>query len=181
MLVWDVAGAAAKKPSPGSRDVEKAWQSLATEDATIAYEAIRTLAASPDAVVKLLALHLKPAAPLDAKRIDVCLRDLDSDNFAIRDRATRELERFGEQAVPALERFLAGKPSLEARRRVERVLEKIRAQIPQGERLRQIRALEALERIGDDDARRLLEALAKGSDDAPLTRDAKASLARMRD
>jgi WD40 repeat protein len=177
LLVWDIAGKIAKQPPRKAGDVERAWRDLLGDDAKAAYEAIRVLSASPDAAIKLLARNLKPA-PIDKKGIDAWLRDLDSDDFAARERATRELERLGEQAVPALERFLAGKPSLEARRRVELLLEKSHGPTP--EHLRQIRALEALERIGDDDARRLLEALAKGTADTWLTRDAKASLERIR-
>src|SRR5207248_203417 len=94
------------------------------DDARAAYEAIRALASSPDGAVGLLARHLKPAAPIDAKRIDACLRDLDSDEFEARQRATRDLEQMGDQVVPALERCLAGRPSLEVRKRVERILQK---------------------------------------------------------
>jgi WD40 repeat protein len=179
LLVWDIAAMAAKQPSSKAGDVERAWRALLGDDAKAAYEAIRVLSASPGDAVKLLAQHLKPAAPIDTKGIDAWLRDLDSDDFAVRERATRELERLGEQAVPALERFLTGKPSLEARRRVERVVGKSSDRTR--EHLRRIRALEALERIGNDDARRLLEALAKGATDAWLTREARASLGRMRD
>ncbi len=158
--------------------METAWRTLLGGDAKAAYEAIRALASSPDAAVQLLARHLKPAVPIDAKRIDACLRDLDSDKFAVREQATRDLKQLGDQAAPVLERFLAGSPTPEARRRVELVLEKALVQEPQ--RLRQIRALEALEWMGSDGARRLLETLAKGAPDARLTRDAKAALARLR-
>ncbi|HWG45640.1 MAG TPA: sigma-70 family RNA polymerase sigma factor [Gemmataceae bacterium] len=178
MLVWDIAGIAAKKPRPKAGDVDRAWQALAGDDAKAAYEAIRVLAASPDAAVKLLARHLKPVARIDTKRIEEFLRDLDSPVFADRERATTNLEQLGEQAVPGLKQFFANKPSLEARRRVEQILEKALSQNPQ--RLRQNRALEALEWMGGDSARRLIEALAKGAPNVRLTRDARAALGRMR-
>ena len=158
--------------------VEPSWRTLLGDDARAAYEAIRALASSGEGAVRLLARHLEPAAAIDAKRIDACLRDLDSDEFEVRKRATRDLEQLGDQVVPALERCLAGRPSLEVRKRVEQVLEKALAPNPQ--RLRQSRALEALERMGGDGARRLIEALAKGDPDARLTRDARAALLRMR-
>jgi WD40 repeat protein len=178
MLVWDIARLATTKPTLQAGNVETAWRTLLGDDARAAYEAIRALASSPDGAVGLLARHLEPAAPIGAKRIAACLRDLDSDEFAVRQRATRDLEQMGDQVVPALERCLAGRPSLEVRKRVEQVLEKALA--PNPRRLRQSRALEALERMGSDGARRLIEALAKGDPDARLTRDARAALLRMR-
>jgi RNA polymerase sigma factor (sigma-70 family) len=180
ILVWDVAGPAAKKPPLKAGDVGPAWQALAGDDAKAAFQAIRVLASSPEAAVKRIARHLQPAAPLDPKRIDAYLRDLDSPRFADRERATRDLEQLGDQAAAALERFLAGRPSPEARRRAEQALAKARKPARDSGRLRQARALEALERIGGDGARRVLEALAKGAPDATLTRDAKVTLGRMR-
>jgi WD40 repeat protein len=180
LLVWDVAGTAAKKPPRKPGDVDRAWQTLAGGDAKAAYEAIRTLASSPDAAVALLARRLQAAVPIDAKRIDAWLRDLDSDQFAIRERAMSELEQQGDQTQAALERFLAGRPSLEARRRAEQLLEKARDVARDPERLRQLRALEALEWMDGAGARRLIEALAKGAPDARLTREAKAALEQKR-
>jgi WD40 repeat protein len=48
-----------------------------------------------------------------------------------------------------------------------------------GEELRAIRAVEALELIGDSGSKKLLRALASGAPEALLTREAKASLARL--
>jgi RNA polymerase sigma factor (sigma-70 family) len=180
LLVWDLARAAAMNPPPKPGDVEQAWRALAGDDAKAAYEAIRALAVSPDAAVRRMAQELKPAAPADVKHIQACLRDLDDADFAVRERATGDLERMGDQTAAALERFLAGKPSLEARRRAEHLLVKARGTILDPERLREVRALEALERVGTDDARRLLETLSKGAPDAGRTRDARRALERLR-
>jgi hypothetical protein len=85
----------------------------------------------------------------------------------------------GEQVEAALVKALADRPSLEARRRIERVLEVIRTTLPP-ERLREVRAAEALEAIGTSEARRLLEELVRGAPEARLTREANASLDRLR-
>jgi RNA polymerase sigma factor (sigma-70 family) len=175
LLVWDLAEVAAKKPPPKAGDMNQAWQTLASDDAQAAYQAIRVLASSPDTAVRLLARYLQPVRAIDAERVNACLRDLDSDQFETRERATRELEQLGERAETMLERFLAGSPSLEARLRVKKILE-----ARQREWVRQVRALEALEWIRDTGARRLMQTLAEGAPDARLTREAKATLARMR-
>jgi hypothetical protein len=106
------------------------------------------------------------------------LADLDSDRFAVRQRAGEELEKFGELAGPAFEKVLAGRPSAEVRRQVEKLAARC---APAGtpERLRALRAVEVLEYVGTAEARRLLETLAEGAPEARLTREAKASLERL--
>jgi WD40 repeat protein len=177
LLLWDLVGAAAKNP-PKVGDLDQAWQALGGDDAKAAYEAIQVLASSPDEAVKRMIPHLKPAIAVDGARIDACLVNLDSPTFVVRDQATRELEQLGDQTEAALERYLAGKLSLEARKRAEQVLAKVRAPVP--ERLRRMRALEALEHMNSEAAWQLIEALTKGAPAAGLTRDAKRALARRR-
>ena len=62
---------------------------------------------------------------------------------------------------------------------VLRLLEALEPPIRDGQRLRAIRAAEALEMAGSDDARRLLAWLATGAPEATLTREASASLRRL--
>jgi RNA polymerase sigma factor (sigma-70 family) len=178
ILVWDVAGSASTKPLVGVADFEPAWKALAGEDAKAAWTSIRDLTFSPGAV-KGIAARLKPAAAIDPKRIAACLSDLDSEEFTVRERAARELEQMGERGIPALERFLTGTPSPEAKRVVRAVLEKVRGLVYDPEQLRQMRALEVLERVGDEDARRVLETLAGGAPEARSTREAKSALERL--
>jgi hypothetical protein len=70
--------------------------------------------------------------------------------------------------------------SVEVRERIEAILKKYREGVPDSARLREIRSLEVLEWIGNEDAKRLLEKLSKGAANAALTLDAKAVLARLR-
>jgi hypothetical protein len=74
--------------------------------------------------------------------------------------------------------MLAGEPPLEVRRRVSALLKDIEHQ-KAVEPIQQLRALEVLEHIGTAEARGLLEDLAKGVPEARLTRETKASLARL--
>ena len=92
--------------------------------------------------------------------------------------AMRGLEQAAESAQAALEKRLQENPSLEVRRRVEELLERLKRPDPP-ERVRAARAVEALEQIGTDDARQVLNALAEGRPSAPLTQDAAAACRRL--
>ncbi len=178
VLVWDLAGCSAEGPWRVA-PLRDAWGALAADDAQIAYRAQWRLAASPGVALALLREQLRPVAPPpDPGRLDRLVADLGSDNFAARQRATRELGELGELAVPALRRALAGSLSLEGQRRVEKLLETLEDNLLSGEPLRALRATEVLERIGTRAAQGILKTLADGYPDAGLTRAARAALAR---
>jgi hypothetical protein len=105
--------------------------------------------------------------------------DLASDEFAVREKATKELKRLGKAAEPALREALGKGPSLEVRKRAEEILEAIKNAAPEPEALRGPRAVEVLERAGTAEARKVLEALAGGDPEAALTREAKGALQRL--
>lgn len=139
------------------------------------------LIAAPADALALLRSHLKPVEGVDEKRIDRLIADLGSDAFAVREKATEGLRRLGELAEPALRKAMASRPTLEIRRRVQELLDEIVQHHwrPTPEILRQLRAIEVLERIGTAEARKLLEALAGGAAGARQTREAKAALQRL--
>lgn len=56
------------------------------------------------------------------QRIAALIRDLDSDDFQRREKAFNDLRAIGLPALPALEKILRDKPSLEVTRRVEKLL-----------------------------------------------------------
>jgi hypothetical protein len=180
-LVWDVSGLLERKgerPAElGARQLEARWTDLAGDDAARAYRAIQELAAAPGQAVPFLNARLRPAPVVEPKQLAPLLADLDSDDFAVREKASAELEKLGAGVEPLVREALAGKPSPEVRRRLESLLEHLDAGSP--DRLRLLRALEALERAGGAEARRLLEELASGAPEAWLTRAAKASRERL--
>jgi hypothetical protein len=122
-------------------------------------------------------LKVVPAA--DAQRIHRLAADLDSDSFAVRERATAELQRLGGSAEAALHRVLAGRPSPEVRQWAERILQRREHRVISAEELRMLRAVEVLERTGVPEAREVLRALAGGAPEAWVTREAKAALERL--
>jgi WD40 repeat protein len=181
-LVWDVSGLPEGKGEPAELDsgqLEKLWSELAGDDATKAYQAIQMLAGAPRQAVSLLQARLRPVTVAPAARTASLLEDLDGDNFGVREKATAALENLGESAGPALRQALAGKPSPEARRRLESLLHKLRKESLAPVRLRELRALEVLEQVGGPGARQNLEALAGGMPEARLTQEAKAALERL--
>src|SRR5205823_5086816 len=97
----------------------------------------------------------------------------------VREGAAKELEAVGETAAGTLRAALGEKSSLEARRRVERLLEKLRGPVTRPETLRALRAVAVLEDIGSAEARQILTTLTKGEPDARLTREAQATLKRL--
>jgi DNA-binding beta-propeller fold protein YncE len=158
---------------------ETLWADLAREDAGRAYRAIHALAAAPQQALPLLRQHLKPASVPDARRLDRCLAELDSNDFAVRQKATEELAKLGVAAESAMRKALAQKPSLEARRRLKELLERLKVRELPTDVLRDLRALEVLERLDARDAEPLLEALARGAPEDRRTQEAQATLRRL--
>jgi WD40 repeat protein len=173
-------GETGDQTKPAEAKVEALWSDLGSDDAAIAYRALCRLTAAPRPAIALLREQLKPATGVDEKRLDQLITDLDNNQFDIREKATAELEAAGDQASPLLKKTLEGSPSVEVRKRVERLLERLNAnQAPSGKTLRAWRAVELLEHLDTGDARLLLESLARGAAHAPLTKEAKASLDRL--
>jgi hypothetical protein len=88
------------------------------------------------------------------------------------------LEELAPRAEATLRREWKEAASLEVRRRLGQVLDRLEAGPP--EVLRGVRAVEALEWMGTPAARKLLGELADGAPDAVLTREAAAARERMR-
>jgi hypothetical protein len=177
--LWDAtpAGFAEPRKEPlTAAGADELWAALAGLEAQPAYAAMADLAAAPDRAVALLRRELNPApaAPTDAE-LDRAFADLDSDDFATREKASRRLAEWGEWAVPGVRERLAKTASEEVRKRALDFLGRF-----EPERLRQLRAVELLEGIATPAARDLLSELAMGAAEAPLTREAAAALERLR-
>jgi RNA polymerase sigma factor (sigma-70 family) len=184
VLVWDVAGRVGRTvPKPANlqpAELEALWADLAGDDAARAYRAIGTLSAAPEQSVPFLKGRLRPVTADDVRQLVRRIGDLDSDQFAVRQAAEEELMKKGAAGVePALRQALAGNPTPETRRRMEKIIEALERRPVSGELLRGLRALEALEYAGTPEARRVLEALSQGTAEARLTQEAKACLERL--
>ena len=123
-----------------------AWDELASEDAGQAFAGMQVLAARPKESVPLLRERLKKAANLeffddDPARVAQLIVRLDADDPAAREQASKELARFGASIKEALRKALHDKPSAEAKRRLETLLQNLGKPQPSPERLRTERAL----------------------------------------
>jgi RNA polymerase sigma factor (sigma-70 family) len=181
ILLWDITGRRQDGRWHGKaltpRDRDNCWTALANEDAAKAYGAVWSLVASPEQAVPLLRKHLRPVPRPDAAVVARLLADLDSDDFMVRQRATEELSKFGDAIVADLRRALAKRPALEVRRRIQQLLDQTHDW--KADRLRDHRAIQALEHIGTPAAQEVLEALAKGAPGARRTEEAQAALRRL--
>jgi WD40 repeat protein/beta-lactamase regulating signal transducer with metallopeptidase domain len=185
ILLWDAAGLTKDVAKPSAVELpdgalEGLWGDLAGADAAQGQRSLLKLSSAPGQAVPFLGERLKPTARVDPEKIKRWIDDLESEKFSVRQEATANLLKVGgEQAVPALQQVLKSSPSLETRKRVEELLDRLTSGTLSAEQLRVVRAVEALERIGTPEARRLLQTLAHGAPGALPTREARAALDRM--
>ena len=108
------------------------------------------------------------------------ITELDSKDFKVREDAVKSLEALEDLAESALRNALERQPSAEMRRSIGQLLEKLKGPVTSPQRLQALRTIELLEQICTNQAREILEGLAKGSPQARVTSEAKASLERQR-
>ncbi len=178
VLLWDVsklgkdAGTDSSPLTP--EKFSELWKGL-LGTAAEAHSCMGKLISAPDQTASFLGKKLKPVAVLDAERFARPLKKLESDQFAEREEATQELKKLGDAIEPALRKALQDKVPLETRRRMQALLDDLEG----AERLRSLRAIEVLERIGDKPARDLLRRLSEGAAGAWLTEETRMSLRRL--
>jgi hypothetical protein len=99
---------------------------------------------------------------------------LTSNQFKTREDAVRELENMGDIAAPMLQAALDGNATLEVKQRLQLLLEKFST----SQRLRTLRAVQAVEQMATPASWALLERLAEGDATALLTREARSAMNR---
>jgi WD40 repeat protein len=183
VLIWDLHEHLRKSRRVvelSSADGKRLWAELADPDTVKTYRAVGALVTAPAQAVDLLREKLTAVEKVPDAEIDKLIIDLDNDEFATRQKASRELRRIGPQAKAALQKTLEKSESREQRRRVEELLVELkeRETKPSPDELRELRAVEVLEAIGTPPARSILESLAKGAPGTRLTDEAAAALER---
>jgi hypothetical protein len=136
--------------------------------------------AAPADAVALLRERLEPVASADAPRLAALIADLDSVDFATRQKAMEDLRQLGRLAAVALRRAKDKSESAEVRRRTGELLGELEETATPPEELRALRAVEVLEGLATPEARQLLGKLARGDAGARLTQAATEALQRLR-
>jgi len=164
---------------PDAKQLEKLWDELASDDAAKAFKAMGQMAGVPAETTALLKSKLKQVEPADPKMLQKLLEDLNSDQYNIRQKASVQLEKMADLAGNALREKLESKPSLEMRKRIEALIDKLDGPVTLPELLRSLRAVELLELIGTPEARQVLEPLAKGAAGHRFTEAAQGAVTRL--
>jgi len=181
-IVWDVKEwrdrARPAKEEVRAEQLDNLWKDLADADPVKGYRAVLALSGSPKLAVPYLAERMPRVGP-STERIDLLIRDLDSDDFDTREKASTDLDALGVAALPALRRALDKTESAETRDRLTKLLQKHKDATIDLSEVRLVRSLEVLERIGTPEAIAALEAVAKIDAKWRLSTDAKAALGRL--
>lgn len=179
VLLWKAPAAG---PAPKVMTAAEAWESLDTLEADLAYRCMEQLLADRAKSVSFLDDRFKNQ-PEEQAKIQRWVKELDHDEFRVRETARRGLIKAGLRAAPALTDPKRKPLGAEGEQRVQLILESFEAQglhIPEsglyGEPLRMVRAVRILESLGSKEARQVLEEASKGPAESRLTREAKAAL-----
>jgi hypothetical protein len=136
-------------------------------------------ATNPEKGVDFLQKRLRPLAKLDAAALERMLIDLESETFAVRERALNDLDRLARSAAPAVRARVDKTESLEAKRRLASFLEKHDTGPLTLDELRAVRSVEFLEHAATLAAREFLAVLSTGEPTAELTIRALAARERL--
>jgi RNA polymerase sigma factor (sigma-70 family) len=181
-VVWDVAaltGRDHRRAEIPRGQLDALWTDLTGADAAKAYAAIHALAAAPAQAVPLLRKHVRPGPPVDTARFNRLVADLNSDSFAVREKASAALATLEELAEAAMQAALKKPESAEQAARLKGLIRKLHEAEPSRRRLHALRAVEVLEWMGGREARQVLEEWADGAPEGWLTREAKVALERL--
>jgi WD40 repeat protein len=181
-LAWDAAALPRwEKPKQdlGAKELDRLWSDLAGDDLAASYRAWQLLVAHPKQTVAFFEARVPRLLSLDEPRLAKLVADLDSDDFAVREKATEELMGGNELVEKALRKVLKEKTlGLEAKRGLEQIIDTMGNRPAGDERRRRQGALEALERIDTSESKRALHSFADGPAEAALTQEAKAAVER---
>ncbi len=171
VLGHDVTGGAWNRPAVArGEDMPQRLREMADKPAT-ARQAVYHLATRPAEAVAFAREVTQLPTAADQANYTRWLSELDAPAFAVREAATKGLAKGGWRAEAVMRQTLAATDSVEARRRLEKLL--VRRD------MRPLRAVHLLELIGTPDAVGVLKTIATGPTESLVVQDAKGSLVRL--
>jgi WD40 repeat protein len=183
VFLWNLAHAIRPYcPLKAKETMAELWDDLLRPNVPAAWAAIVALSELPEAV-DFLHENMQPTQRVSGNEIEPLIRSLASISYGERERASHALALFGELALPHLEQALETDLTLEARRRVQTLMDRTRSNVrrtPTFDVLRQLRAIAVLEHIGTSEAIKLLQELAVRPAAPWQSLAATAALARLR-
>lgn len=182
---WDVPGLTNNGKLPALtlavQELEEAWTTLLSEETSRGHEIMWKCIASGKQAVPHLTKE-KKLYLLDPDRVKKLFKDLDSNHFPTRTAAMTELTGYGRWMEGRYDAAMSNPPSLEYKRRVEMLKEKLNAinspSLAQ-ERLRVHRIMVICEQVGGPDALAALKQLADRGPEEDIREDAQAAILRM--
>jgi WD40 repeat protein len=175
--VWDLPALEAKYLPAGP--VDDYWAALASADPKVGYSAVRRLAADPKAVEWLRECYAKPRA----KVLEALIADLDNPDEQIVGDIQAKMHGVVPAAKADLKLVVERRPGTKAAENAARILVALKAGPYEPwagltlDQVRDVRAVEVLERVGTAEAKDLLGTWAK-HESAVLRLEAAAALTR---
>jgi WD40 repeat protein len=180
ILLWAVPAPPAAAP-PGGRETAGLVDDLGHPDPARAYAAVWRLARHPVVAARALSKRFPPPAAAAEREWAALIRDLDGEDLATREAASRRLKTLGRSVEAALRRALLGDPTAEQKRRIKALLASLEPiEVPRGEDLHGVRAVAVLEASGTVEAHKVLREWVKRSPHARLVEEAARALERLR-
>lgn len=182
VTIWKVP-APAEQPPVKDEDLDKFWDSLATDTPADPRVPLYRLLDHPDTAVKLLSAKFvaPPPKPLDVD-LPTVIRRMDAPAFSDRMAAIKKLRELGPRIAPALQDAIRTTESVEVRARAEELLEQMKAgpkTFSSGPDLRAMRAIEVLERVASPQAKKLLQGWAEHTTNVRIANEAALALVRI--
>jgi hypothetical protein len=157
LVVWDLKETLRPRAQSSSKldaaQLDELWGRLASPDARMGHRAMVALVRRPAEAVTFIRQKL-PARSPDSDTFKKLVSELDHPRFESRDAAQNAIGRMGNSARRMIDEALRNADSLEAKRRLTALAGRLT--FTEGDRVRWLRVVELLERLGTPEARATL-------------------------
>jgi WD40 repeat protein len=182
ILLWQLdrlPGLAADQRPLNNKRLQALWNDLGSADANVAYRAIHRLRQDSKNSSTALIEQIHNLWKHDKKVVGQLIVDLASEKYAVRSKATTQLEAMQDAAALELHNALQGNPPLETALRLKALLKKLNGSTPLPRQLQVLRAMEVLEHAATADGKKWFQEMANNTSETYLTREARLAWKRL--